>query len=66
MIVRPHPTETLAADMVYSLQILRGIAALLVLGYHYSHYLKPVIPGADLGYRLFAGGYAGVDVFFII
>lgn len=52
--------------MIYTIQILRGIAALLVVLYHYSDYLKPVIPGANIGYVLFAGGYVGVDIFFII
>jgi len=52
--------------MVYSIQILRGVAALLVVLYHYSHYLMPTIPGANIGYVLFGGGYAGVDIFFII
>jgi exopolysaccharide production protein ExoZ len=52
--------------MIYTIQILRGIAALLVVLYHYSDYLKPVIPGANTGYVLFGGGYAGVDIFFII
>jgi peptidoglycan/LPS O-acetylase OafA/YrhL len=48
--------------MVYSIQILRGVAALLVVLYHYSHYLMPTIPGANIGYVLFGGGYAGVDI----
>jgi exopolysaccharide production protein ExoZ len=52
--------------MVYSIQILRGFAASLVMLFHYSKYLKPVIPGSDIGFRMFGGGYAGVDVFFII
>jgi peptidoglycan/LPS O-acetylase OafA/YrhL len=52
--------------MVYSIQILRGAAALLVMGFHHSHYLRSVIPGIDLGFQLFAGGYVGVDIFFIV
>ena len=34
--------------------------------FHYSKYLKPTVPGADIGFRMFGGGYAGVDIFFII
>lgn len=52
--------------MIYAIQVLRGIAALLVMLYHYSDYLKPVIPGANIGSLLFAGGYAGVDIFYIL
>jgi exopolysaccharide production protein ExoZ len=52
--------------MVYSVQILRGIAALLVMFFHYAKYLKSTVPGADIGFDMFSGGYAGVDVFFII
>ena len=47
---------------VYSIQVLRGIAALLVVLYHYSHYLK----GANTGFIPFDGGYVGVDIFFMI
>jgi peptidoglycan/LPS O-acetylase OafA/YrhL len=49
-----------------SIQILRGVAAVLVMFYHYAHYLKATFPGHDIGYHLFAGGYAGVDIFFYI
>ncbi len=52
--------------MVYSVQVLRGVAALLVMLFHYSKYLKSTVPGADIGFRMFGGGYVGVDVFFII
>jgi exopolysaccharide production protein ExoZ len=48
------------------IQVLRGLAAVLVMFYHYAHYLSVTIPGRDIGNVLFAGGYAGVDVFFYI
>src|SRR5580698_2415072 len=51
---------------VASIQVLRGLAAVLVMLYHYAHYLSVTIPGRDIGNVLFAGGYAGVDVFFYI
>ena len=51
---------------LYSLQVLRGFAALMVVCYHYSYLLNPVWPGADIGSVLFGGGYSGVDVFFLI
>jgi exopolysaccharide production protein ExoZ len=51
---------------VASIQVLRGLAAVLVMFYHYAHYLAATIPGRDIGNLLFAGGYAGVDVFFYI
>jgi len=55
-----------AMQTVLSIQILRGVAAVLVMLYHYAHYLDSAGPGGDLGTRLFAGGYVGVDVFFFI
>jgi exopolysaccharide production protein ExoZ len=58
--------EKLPEKTVYSIQVLRGLAAVLVMFFHYSHYLKSVVPGADIGYQMFAGGYVGVDIFFIV
>jgi len=55
-----------ATEVVYSLQILRGIAALLVTFYHFSPYLRTTIPGRNLGFTLFSEGYVGVDIFFLI
>jgi exopolysaccharide production protein ExoZ len=34
--------------------------------YHYAFYLKATVPGVEIGTVLFGGGYAGVDIFFII
>jgi len=53
-------------EFVVSIQVLRGIAALLVVLYHHSHYLAAVLPTTAPGRLPFAGGYAGVDIFFII
>jgi peptidoglycan/LPS O-acetylase OafA/YrhL len=60
------PAEERPARIVCSIHILRGVAALLVMGFHHSHYLKSVIPGIDLGFQLFGSGYVGVDIFFIV
>lgn len=49
------------AEMVYSLQILRGIAALLVLLRHSAKFAVE----SDAG-RAFPVGQAGVDIFFVI
>lgn len=50
--------------MIRSLQILRGVAALLVVGFH----ARPVmdIPADSWLDSLFSMGYAGVNLFFII
>lgn len=65
-VILPFPTENPPAHLVLSVQILRGVAALLVVLFHYSHYLKSVAPGADIGFQMFGGGYVGVDIFFIV
>ena len=48
------------------IQVLRGIAALLVVLFHFRHYINDVYPIKDLGDRLFLFGEAGVDLFFVI
>ncbi|ALS64560.1 acyltransferase family protein [Pandoraea apista] len=52
--------------MIYSVQCLRGIAALLVVMYHYRDFLDGVYAQGDLGQLLFRNGHAGVDLFFMI
>ncbi|PHZ02606.1 acyltransferase family protein [Citrobacter freundii] len=47
-----------------SIQVLRGIAALSVVLYHYSFYLVP--DGGDISKRIFSWGGVGVDLFFVI
>jgi hypothetical protein len=57
-----HPSITPEKPLektVYSIRVLRGLAALLVMFFHYSHYLKLVIPGAEIGYQRFDSGYVG-------
>jgi exopolysaccharide production protein ExoZ len=63
---RTNPHVMGRPGTVPSIQVLRGLAAVLVMLYHYAHYLAATIPGCDIGNFLFAGGYAGVDVFFYI
>lgn len=48
------------------IQVLRGIAALLVVLFHFRHYINDIYPVKDLGDRLFLFGEAGVDLFFVI
>ncbi|MEG1347204.1 MAG: acyltransferase [Hafnia sp.] len=52
--------------MVYTIQMLRGIAALLVVMSHIRNTLNDVYSQKDLGELLFSNGSAGVDLFFII
>ncbi|WP_241165039.1 acyltransferase family protein [Citrobacter freundii] len=47
-----------------SIQAFRGIAAILVMLFHYYHFLGPEIK--DFGYSLFFNGRIGVPVFFVI
>ncbi len=50
---------------IVSLQILRGVAATLVAGFHL--FAAAEAEGTDPGlFRLFSGGEIGVDVFFVI
>jgi exopolysaccharide production protein ExoZ len=46
--------------MIFSLQVLRGLAAIMVVCWHSA---KEVIPDSD---RFFAAGQCGVDIFFVI
>lgn len=54
------------ADMIFSIHYLRGIAALLVVLFHFRDKLNNVYAQKDLGDLLFGGGLAGVDLFFLI
>lgn len=49
-----------------SIQFLRGVAALLVIAFHFKQYLNGVYSQADIGDRLFGLGEVGVDIFFVI
>ncbi len=48
--------------MIYNLQVLRAVAAILVFFYHSEIYWKSVLPST----WLFNLGLAGVDVFFVL
>src|SRR5690625_5435152 len=52
--------------MVLSVHYLRGLAALLVVCFHYRYYLNESFPVVDIGDILFSNGAYGVDLFFII
>ncbi|MDT9874200.1 acyltransferase [Enterobacter cloacae] len=52
--------------MILSIHYLRGIAALLVVLFHFRDKLNNVYTQKDLGDLLFGGGLAGVDLFFLI
>ncbi|MBD8166112.1 acyltransferase family protein [Erwinia persicina] len=53
-------------NKINSIHYLRGIAALLVVGFHARQFLNGMFGIKDLGNFLFLGGQAGVDLFFII
>lgn len=52
--------------MIRSIHYLRGLAALLVVCFHFRAYLNDISEHSDWGERLFASGAFGVDLFFII
>src|SRR5699024_8487569 len=52
--------------MVFSIHYLRGLAALIVVCFHYRYYLNDSFSGINLGDVLFSNGAFGVDLFFII
>lgn len=52
--------------MVYTIQMLRGIAALLVVMFHIRGTLNGVYAQSNLGDLLFINGPSGVDLFFVI
>ncbi|EHN1498417.1 acyltransferase [Salmonella enterica] len=51
---------------VFSIQILRGIAALFVVCFHFRYAVNDIYAQKDIGNRLFEFGSFGVDLFFII
>ncbi|EFB3720427.1 acyltransferase [Escherichia coli] len=53
-------------NKITSLQILRGIAALSVVLYHYNLYLVPNGLAREIPDKLFGWGAIGVDLFFVI
>ncbi len=52
--------------VIKSIQYLRGIAALMVVFFHFRYYLNDINPDVALGDTLFQNGAFGVDLFFII
>lgn len=52
--------------MIKSVHYLRGVAALIVVFFHFRYYLNDYYDNANLGDTLFANGAFGVDLFFII
>lgn len=46
--------------------MLRGVAVLLVIAFHFRQYLNNVYSQVDFGNRLFGLGEVGVDIFFVI
>lgn len=53
-------------NKIESIQILRGLAALSVVLFHYRFYLVPDGANTDIPDRLFSWGNIGVDLFFVI
>ena len=53
-------------NKILSIHQLRGIAALLVVLFHFRGYLNGIYAQKDLGYILFGAGAFGVDLFFMI
>lgn len=51
---------------IFSIQILRGIAALFVVCFHFRYTVNDIYAQKDIGNRLFEFGSFGVDLFFII
>ncbi|HBL7130421.1 TPA: acyltransferase [Serratia marcescens] len=53
-------------DKIESIQILRGLAALSVVLFHYRYYLVPDGSSVAIPNMLFGWGAIGVDLFFVI
>ncbi|HFJ0173560.1 TPA: acyltransferase family protein [Escherichia coli] len=51
---------------IKSLQVMRGIAALIVVMFHYNYFLKEGSAFIDIYNSLFSWGVIGVDIFFVI
>lgn len=52
--------------MVFSVHYLRGLAAVIVVCFHYRYYINDSFSNINLGDFLFSNGAYGVDLFFII
>ncbi|HCR1927425.1 hypothetical protein AF35_00289 [Enterobacter roggenkampii CHS 79] len=53
-------------QQVRSIQYLRGIAAILVVGFHFRGNLNDIYPIKNFGDLMFISGSFGVDLFFMI
>ncbi|RAY33797.1 acyltransferase, partial [Enterobacter kobei] len=53
-------------NKIQSIHLLRGMAALFVVLFHFRGYLNGVYAQKDLGTILFGSGAFGVDLFFMI
>lgn len=53
-------------NKIQSIHLLRGVAVLFVVLYHFKGYLNDVYVQRDLGQILFGSGGFGVDLFFMI
>lgn len=51
---------------LYSIQYMRGVAALVVVLFHFKVFLNNVYTQKDLGLILFNNGAVGVDLFFML
>lgn len=51
---------------IKSLQVMRGIAALIVVMFHYNYFLKEGSAYSGIYNSLFSWGVIGVDIFFVI
>jgi exopolysaccharide production protein ExoZ len=52
--------------MLYFLQVLRGVAASLVMLFHYRGFMDGAYGKTNLSHILFENGDVGVDIFFVI
>lgn len=52
--------------MLYFLQVLRGMAAFLVMLFHYRGFMDGTYGKTNLSHVLFGNGDVGVDIFFVI
>lgn len=66
MSVLPARAQPAAPARIESIQALRGLSALLVVGYHFQEAINGVYAQGNLGAVLFGGGWVGVDLFFLI
>ena len=64
---RPASLARTSVPKLSGLQVLRGLAAAMVVAFHANPFFGPgsMIAGSDLG-RIFTFGHAGVDLFFVL